>query len=306
MIFSELYSAYYNAVAHVIEALLDGERDEKALRAIISEYAFEESAACILPALHRGRWQLLKPDMTPTLQRRPTMPMTLVEKQWLKAVSLDPRVRLFDVSFDLPKEIPPLYTEEDYLIYDRYGDGDPYEDAHYVENFRFLLAAIRERKPIRLTMTNRNGKEVVSRCTPLRLEYSEKDDKFRLLTGGCNFLRTVNLARITSVSYYSGPHTVSDVRRETHYESVKLLVKDERNALERVMLHFAHFEKEAERIGAREYLLTVRYDREDETELVIRVLSFGPLVSVTDSPHFSYLLRERLKAQYALGLGRGK
>ena len=84
MIFSELYSVYYNAVAHVIEALLDGERDEKALRAIISEYAFEESAACILPALHRGRWQLLKPDMTPTLQRRPTMPIISSAQRPLK------------------------------------------------------------------------------------------------------------------------------------------------------------------------------------------------------------------------------
>lgn len=77
---------------------------------------------------------------------------------------------------------------------------------------------------------------------------------------------------------------------------------DERNALERVLLHFAHFEKQAERIDETHYRVTVAYDSDDETELVIRVLSFGPMLKVTDPPRFVGLIKERLIEQKSCGL----
>ena len=40
MIFSELYSAYYNTVAEIISRIIDGERDERKLQKIVSEHAF--------------------------------------------------------------------------------------------------------------------------------------------------------------------------------------------------------------------------------------------------------------------------
>ena len=46
--------------------------------------------------------------------------------------------------------------------------------------------------------------------------------------------------------------------------------------------------------------MTVTYDREDETEMVIRILSFGPMVRVTAPQHFTELIRERLKKQLEL------
>ena len=76
--------------------------------------------------------------------------------------------------------------------------------------------------------------------------------------------------------------------------SVTLELTDERNALERVMLHFAHFEKQAERIGESRYKLTLVYDPDDETELVIRILSFGPMVRVSSPARFVGLIKERL------------
>ena len=76
-----------------------------------------------------------------------------------------------------------------------------------------------------------------------------------------------------------------------------LRVVDERNALERVMLHFAHFEKQAERQDDGSYLLNVKYTRDDENELVIRVLSFGPFVEVIGPADFKNLVVEKLKNQ---------
>ena len=82
--------------------------------------------------------------------------------------------------------------------------------------------------------------------------------------------------------------------------SLVLELKDERNALERAMLHFSHLNKETERIGEDLYKITLFYEREDETELLIRVLSFGPMVKVLFPEDFLGKLKERLEKQKKL------
>ena len=51
MIFSELYSVYYNTVAKIIEAAFNPEATEKDLQRCVVEEAFSESVLTILPAL---------------------------------------------------------------------------------------------------------------------------------------------------------------------------------------------------------------------------------------------------------------
>ena len=74
-------------------------------------------------------------------------------------------------------------------------------------------------------------------------------------------------------------------------------LKDERKALERIMLHFSHFEKETVRTGEDTYEVSLKYDISDCTELVIRILSFGPMIKVTGPEEFRTLIKERLKKQ---------
>ncbi len=80
-------------------------------------------------------------------------------------------------------------------------------------------------------------------------------------------------------------------------ETVTLRISDERNILERCMLHFAHFEKRAKRIDDKNYLVHIRYGKDDEMEMVIRILGFGPLIEVTESDSFRNLIVERLNRQ---------
>ena len=80
-------------------------------------------------------------------------------------------------------------------------------------------------------------------------------------------------------------------------KNLTLLITDERNALERAMLHFAHFEKQAERTDDGRYILRLKYYENDETEIVIRVLSFGPYVKVLEPESFVNLIKERLISQ---------
>ncbi len=303
MIFSELYSAYYNAVARVIEKILKGERNPKELQRIVCENAFEESFTTIIPALQNERWHLVTKDMTTPIRHVPTMPLTTMEKRWLKSVSMDPRVRLFDVEFPDLSDVEPLFTPDDYLIYDKYRDGDPYLDPDYIKKFRTVLSAIKEGRQIKFEMENRRKSYSYVRCIPKRIEYSEKDDKFRLITAGSRVVSTVNIARMNFCTLYSGKEELTrGLNRPTKHETVTLRITNKRNALERVMLHFSHFEKRAEKLDGEHYLLKIKYDKNDESELVIRILSFGPLVEVVEPDAFRQLMRERLQRQMVLGL----
>ncbi len=297
MIFSELYSAYYNAVARIIRELIKGEKSEKRLSEIVSENAFAESMLTVLPSLKSEKWQLMKGDMTTPVKHSPTMPLTNIEKSWLKAVFLDPRVRLFGNYEDLFPDTEPLFTPEDFVIYDRYSDGDDFTDKGYTERFRIILSAVKSRTPLDIRMYNRRGEEISITILPEKLEYSEKDDKMRLIGIGKGNYDTINLARIISCKESESKELSFPEKNESKSRTVTLRITDRRNALERCLLHFAHFEKRAEKIDDMHYMVHIVYDKDDETELVIRILGFGPMVEVTEPEHFRNLIIERLKRQ---------
>ena len=302
MIFSELYSAYYNAIASIIAEVIEGEHSEKELQKVVAERAFGESVLTIMPSFKSEKWQLVHPDLTTALEHKPTMPLTTLQKQWLKAITLDPRMKLFGVEIPGLEGVEPLFTQEDYHVYDKYSDGDPFEDEEYIRQFRVILEAMRKGTQIKFEMTNRFGKPMFIRCHPVRLEYSEKDDKFRLVTAGWRSVSTVNLAKIRACVHYTGEKPLDNEEREKQYDIITLKVTDDRNALERVMLHFAHFEKQAEKLDKNTYLLKIKYAHDDEPEMVIRILSFGPLVEVIGSENFKKLVIEKLKKQKNCGL----
>ena len=303
MIFSELYSVYYNTVAEILKAVIDHPLGKNELRRIVEERAFGESILNIEPSLTEGRWQLLKRDGTTPVQSVPSMPLTMIQKRWLKAISLDSRIRLFqDELIEFP-DVEPLFTEEDICLFDKYADGDNYRDGAYIKNFRQILDAIRNRYPLSIDVLNRRGHRTCIVLMPEYLEYSEKDDKFRLIGSGCRLGRTVNLGRIIRCERYTGQNVIrSNERKRQRPRSVQFELVDQRNALERVLMHFAHFEKQAEQIGDQRYKITIYYDKDDETEMVIRILSFGPMVKVTAPVHFINLIRERLIQQKSCGL----
>ncbi len=298
MIFSELYSAYYNAVAKIIEKALDSDSSisEKEIKECIFDQAFSESVLTILPALRSGKWKLFNDDMSPIIKHKPTMPLTNVEKQWLKAISEDPRIRLFGVELPDLEDVQPLFTKDDYRIYDCYNDGDPYEDEAYIKHFRTLLSAIKNKMPVRIRMTNKQGRTIKSSFIPTGFEYSMKDDKIRVITKGCKF-RRFNLGKITYCELYDGQLPLNQKSQTENLKDLTLKIYDERNALERAMLHFAHFEKRVEKCDKKTYILHLSYYEDDETEIVIRVLSFGPCVKVLSPQSFIELIKKRLISQ---------
>ena len=298
MIFSEVYGAYYNTVAAVIKKAVRHPVSEAEIREIIEKHAFGESKVIIPEAIKSERWQLITKDGTTPIKNNPSLPLSILQKQWLKAVACDQRIRLFgDIDVDF-MDVEPLFRPEDIFVFDRCNDGDNYSDENYIANFRLILDAIKQQYPLSIDVKNRRGEVANRTILPEYLEYSEKDDKFRLIGAGERFGLTINLGRIISCRRCDNPPGIKSMKHNKALpRRVILELTDCRNVLERVLLHFAHFEKTAERIDKNRYTITINYDREDETEVVIRVLSFGPLVKATAPEHFINLIKQRLISQ---------
>ncbi len=300
MLFSEVYGSYYRAVASVLDRAVSGDLSGKDLPEIVRNTAFGESVLTIPASLTDGSWQLLSDNMTTPLRHSPSMPLTTLEKRWLKSLLADPRIRLFDPPADGLEDVEPLWDPGVFVFYDRYTNADPYNDPGYIEVFRTILQAMKEKKKIRVRFHSGRGKRHSFICVPYTLEYSAKDDKFRMLTSFEGKMLTVNLARIRSVKlmdpYSETEYKPADYREKT----VTMLLTDERNALERALLHFSDLEKETEQLDEKHYRINLWYKQGDETELLIRILSFGPVLQVEGPDTMLRQLQERIEKQFSL------
>ncbi len=81
-------------------------------------------------------------------------------------------------------------------------------------------------------------------------------------------------------------------------EPLIMEISDERNALERTMLHFSSYQKKVERMDETgKYRCSLTYDKTRETELLIQVLAFGPVVKVLGPASFLKQVMERINRQ---------
>ena len=295
MLFHEIYGSYYLAAAAILREAVRGNLTGKELNALVREHAFGESLLTIPDGMQGEKWRLLHKDFSTVLEEEPVMPLTLLEKRWMKAMLLDPRMQLFEPDMTGLEDVAPLFTPDMVVYYDRYSDGDDYQDQDYIRHFRVILKAIREKRNLYIRFESRLHTEPKVIVTPYYLEYSEKDDRFRLAAAGRKRRWVINLSRIRECefSYRNEPMQL----KEAVTDIVSFELEDRRNALNRVLLHFSHLEKETRRLDDTHYRVTLRYDRKDEREMVIRILSFGPVLRVVEPERFIDLLRDRVIKQ---------
>ena len=213
----------------------------------------------------------------------------------LKSLLLDPRIRLFDPDFSGLEVVEPLFSPDDFVYYERNDDGDPYADPDYISHFQTVLQALRDEKNLSVSFLTQYRTPKEAEITPHYLEYSEKDGRFRLIGSSKDRRYTINLSRITHCeAVWDGDYFPY---MSAEKASLTFELEDNRKTLERVLLHFSHLEKETKRLDENQYRVTIHYDRVDENEILIRILSFGPFVRVIEPESFISLLRERISKQ---------
>ena len=300
MLFSEIYGNYFRTMEKVLKEAVQGTLTEQKLQEIVERQGFEESRLHIPKSLKTQTWPLIDETYNTPLHHKPEMALTILEKRWMKALLEDPKMKLFGLSGKGLEDVEPLFRRDTIVYFDQQRGGDPFEDASYIRHFRTILQAFREKRKLRIEFLS-TSKGILHRwdCVPHRLEYSLKDDKFRLMTRRKKYVDTINLSTITACSLLE-LYDAEDENFEIEKKQVVLELTDERNALERIMLHFSHLQKETKRLDRSRYRIRLTYNQQDETEILIRIMSFGPMVKVVEPESFVQLMRERLINQKQL------
>ncbi len=342
-LFSEIYNSYY----HITTELLSSNKGLtiNEIYNIINELGYSESLLYLIPKLtEEGGWQLLskedynnnginngihqssgiysgngknKNDMYySVLKNKFSLPMSVLQKRWLKTLLNDERILLFLKDSEIKrwqeclKEVEPLFRQSDFYYYDRFEDGDDFSDPIYRQKFRTILKAIQNHEYLVIEFQSHTAKRIHHWFYPAKLEYSIKNNVFRLYaleTRNRSRYRffTINVSRIVNVKptrHY--PETLPDIDEyivnSYYHEPVTVLIKNERNALERAMLQFANYKKNTTYLHDDLYQCDIYYNRANETELLIEILSYGPLMKVVGNEDFLKLMKERLKRQKEL------
>lgn len=298
MIFNEIYSVYYKTVAKIIVEALEGELDQKRLRRIVRENAFSESSINIIGALRDEKWPLLTENYKTVLENSPRLPLTELEKRWLKILYSDPKIKLFSPPEDILSDVSPLYFPDTFVYFDKYEDGDPFSDERYIGNFRTVLSAIKEKQDILISYRDKSGNEHSVRCTPVSLEYSQKDDKFRISAVSGEEFILINMGRTISVQPAGNSDLESLPCRIK--KTVTVEIEDKNNALERAMIHFSYLEKETSKTGDGRYLMALKYYSDEEAEIVLQILAFGTNMTVADDGSVKEKIQNKIRKQKKL------
>ena len=92
MLFHEIFGAYYRAAAMILRDAVRKALTKKDLQEYIRKAAFGESMLAIPEGLTGEKWRLLHRDLSTPLRQEPSMPLTTLEKRWMKALLADPRI----------------------------------------------------------------------------------------------------------------------------------------------------------------------------------------------------------------------
>lgn len=317
-IFSEIYGAYYRIAARLLGM---GSVSDSDVYTVIREDGFRDSMLFLpqklLPQPDGSDWGFFRRGEDGILHAavgEPPRVLSRLQKMWLKAKLSDPKMRLFLSDCDLRRlserlaDVPPLYRPENFRYFDKFTDGDGYGSERYRAHFRTVLKAIKERRILRINFTSGHGKRMSRLCLPFKLEYSEKNDKFRVY---CHDIKggkivgggLVNLGRIDEIvlkNIYTGdpPSEDSFFSKIRAAEPIRVYVSPERKAVERFLNEFAEYEKRVDRdLENGGCTVDLYYDKQDETELLIMLLGFGAAVEILSPKSVRKQAAERVRKQ---------
>lgn len=317
-LFSEIHSRYFYIINQVLQAAAVRRLTTGDIAALVAALGFAETPLTLTPRLlHTGRegycllqrkpdgsWQPVAPSLPPLL--------TTLQKRWLKTIIVDKRFTLFATAADLDRYrsllagVEPLYRPEQLLPVDMANDGDAYDSPEYRALFSTILAALQAGRVLLITYESGKGNRLSAYFAPYKLEYSLKDDKFRLVgvrirQKKLRRLYKLNLARITAAAmmdWQAPAGLAGHIQSLRMPQPVEIAITNERNGFERIFTQLSNFERSSEYDETtKTCYMKIYYYEVDEMELLITLLSFGPVIRVLGPEDFRRQLAGRIACQ---------
>lgn len=246
---------------------------------------------------------------------RDVVPLTQMEMRWLRTMLEDRWIGYF------------LAPEERQALLQALMEGEaipvplPMNRVKYFDQNRFpkeqrkgearavrgLLEAITRRRVVHLQYLSVKEKRISGRFCPVLLMFSKRDNRFQGYLQSCQNQRIyiLNLSRIQSVALteecfdYSAAKEALDQYQAEQERSVEVEFFNVRDLAERLLTEFSPWKKRCvyERSTGL-YRLTLFYQKQEEADLVVRLMGYGPDLRITDSGHpIRQAVEERVRRQ---------
>ena len=185
--------------------------------------------------------------------------------------------------------------------------GDDEQNTVLLQNLNLLQTALITQKKISYTNTTVSGKVYTAITSPHRLEYSLKENKYRLIIWHETEQRAIkiNIANLSNLEILTTPippgeHELLQKFYEDQLASapsllLKLTLKN--NAFERAFSLFANYDKTAY-CENNDYILKISYHRFEEQELINAILSLGSAITVIAPPEFKVKIHHIYQQSY--------
>ena len=138
------------------------------------------------------------------------------------------------------------------------------------------------------------GNIVEGSFMPLTVEYSKRDDVFRIFSLPCNgsSVFTMNLNGIKALTVTEVTFDFEEAMEEldsffsNNKTEITVEFYDSRNLTDRILSEFSPWEKQCLYNKESElYTLTIYYQKTDELEMVIRLMGYGNEIVIRDKNH---------------------
>ena len=317
-LFHEVYGSYFQITKMILDK---GEALSKSqLEKIVHEFGFNETITQLLPPLtnQKNDWQLLAENedgnFLPVIKNQTPYFQTTLEKRWLKTILSDERIHFFLDSEEINMlekqlyDITPLFEVESVNYYDQFSNFESISTLKEQQtHFKRILTAIENNETINILYQKKtDARRREFTYLPFKIEYSLKNNLFRIkawrILKNSRFEVVLNLNRILAISTNETIVTPLDlpISSSRKQKTVTCQIRNKRDSLKRSMLHFSDYYKTTQRLDDDLYEVTIHYDTNDETELLIRILSFGPFMKVISPESFVEKIVERIEMQESL------
>lgn len=316
--YNEIYGTYYYMMQQILNKAGDGSITINDINHIVDKHGFAESNLYFTPqviAQDGSGYNLLSKRQSgyqSILNDNPYVPITYQQKRLIKVMLGDQRVRLFISEKELKRlefllmDIPPLYDLNDIVIKETAYDGDPYDDTAYKERFGIVLQAIKKNKMLKIVFNTSRGYRKTVTVAPYKIEYSVRDDKFRLCGVSLHnhhmsrYIK-LNIARMIQIIQLDS-HVDVDfeyfISQKYLKEPIVIEVSDLRNGFERIFIGLSNYKRTSVyNDQTHKCLMKIHCMDDDVQELLIVIMSFGPAVKVIGPPEFKEKYQERIRRQ---------
>ena len=241
---------------------------------------------------------------------------SIIEKAWLKALLDREGVRMV-LSRETIDKLQRELADMDTPIREKYFEltntirlPEIKNQEAYEENFRVILNAIMQEKPIRYNNIDKKGNIYSNRLAlPVSIEYSMRDGRFRISMYLLDENRPI-MANIFTLSDIRIVDEEGDIDRETakrllfeqkySEEPIVLEVTDKKAAMERCFMCFSGMERTARSLGDNKYEIRLNYYLFEEENLIRNIISLGPYVKVISPQRIADEIIARVKKSISL------